>query len=351
MAPICLELKKRKIPFKICVTAQHREMLDQVLNFFEIKPDFDLNLMQPNQSLNGLSSRILSEMDQILKEDKFDLVLVHGDTTTSTMVSLAAFHLGIKVGHVEAGLRTFNKREPFPEELNRQLTGRIADIHFAPTQTAKQNLLKEGVSEHSMIVCGNTVIDALLFTIKKVNSNYISEVIKELTDKVNFSKKIILVTGHRRENFGAGIENICKALTELSKNKNLEIVYPVHLNPNVQSIVFDKLTGISNIHLIAPLEYPSFVWLMSKASIIISDSGGIQEEAPSLNIPVLVTRNTTERFEGINTGCSFIVGTNQELIIKKAIEFLNSEHKIMINPYGDGNSTGVIIDYIEKMKL
>jgi len=252
MAPICLELKKRNIPFKLCVTAQHREMLDQVLAFFEIIPDYDLNLMTPNQSLNELSSRILKEVDAVLKRETFDLVLVHGDTTTSTMVALATFHRGIKVGHVEAGLRTYNKLSPFPEELNRQLTGKIADFHFAPTFKAQQNLLNEGVDASSIIVTGNTVIDALYITLNKIQEGYTNSFIEGLKQKINFSKKIILLTGHRRESFGEGFENICEAILKISCNTNLEIVYPVHLNPNVQDTVYKMLSGKANIHLINP---------------------------------------------------------------------------------------------------
>jgi len=349
MAPICLELKKRNIPFKLCVTAQHREMLDQVLAFFEIIPDYDLNLMTPNQSLNELSSRILKEVDAVLKRETFDLVLVHGDTTTSTMVALATFHRGIKVGHVEAGLRTYNKLSPFPEELNRQLTGKIADFHFAPTFKAQQNLLNEGVDASSIIVTGNTVIDALYITLNKIQEGYTNSFIEGLKQKINFSKKIILVTGHRRESFGEGFENICEAILKISCNTNLEIVYPVHLNPNVQDTVYKMLSGKANIHLINPLDYPSFVWLMNKASLIISDSGGIQEEAPSLNVPVLVTRNATERDEGIEEGFSFLVGTDTSKIVSKTMEILNlccktNERK---NPYGDGNASENIINYLK----
>ena len=352
MAPICLELAKQQVSFKVCVTGQHREMLDQVLEFFEITPDYDLNLMKPNQSLNELSSRILKEMGAIFKKHSFDLVLVHGDTTTSMMASLAAFHSGVKVGHVEAGLRTYNKLSPFPEELNRQLTTRIADFHFAPTKKAVSNLINEDVNKESIIITGNTVIDALFFTLKKLKNNFKTNDIVKLQKQLNFSKKIILVTGHRRESFGKGFENVSSALLEISKREDIELVYPVHLNPNVQKPVNKLLNGKSNIHLIPPLDYPSFVWLMNKSSLIISDSGGIQEEAPSLNIPVLVTRDTTERYEGVAMNCSILVGTNKTKIVKEAHKILNTTKKqVFKNPYGDGKASEIIVNYICKLLL
>ncbi|WP_142785575.1 non-hydrolyzing UDP-N-acetylglucosamine 2-epimerase [Changchengzhania lutea] len=349
MAPICLVLKKENIPFKLCVTAQHREMLDQVLGFFDLAPDYDLNIMQPNQSLNMLSSRILSEMDNIFEKESFDLVLVHGDTTTSSLVALAAFHRNCKVAHVEAGLRTYNKHSPFPEELNRQLTGRIADFHFSPTKTSKQNLLNENVQESKILITGNTVIDALFITLNRIDNGYTNASIENLKKRIDCSKKNILVTGHRRESFGIGFENLCNAILKLSQNKDIEIVYPVHLNPKVQKTVYHRLSGIKNIHLIAPLDYPSFIWLMSKSNLIISDSGGIQEEAPLLNIPVLVTRETTERNEGIKSGCSILVGTNTTRIIEEANRILNAgniKYK-MSNPYGDGFGAVKIVDFIQ----
>jgi UDP-N-acetylglucosamine 2-epimerase (non-hydrolysing) len=353
MAPICIELAKRKIPYKLCVTAQHREMLDQVLKFFKLLPDYDLNVMQPNQSLNRLSSRILIEMDAILENEHFDLVLVHGDTTTSTMVALAAFHRNCKVAHIEAGLRTYNKQSPFPEELNRQLTARISDSHFAPTQRAKQNLLKEYVTEGNIIITGNTVIDSLHITIDKIEKGYTNAFVESLKTTVNFKKQVVLVTGHRRESFGTGFESVCEAILEISKKYDVEIIYPVHLNPNVQSVVYEKLSSINNIHLIAPLDYPSFVWLMSKSVLIISDSGGIQEEAPTLNIPVLVTRETTEREEGVNFGCSILVGTHTKKIIQEANRILataKTNNKI-INPYGNGSAAVKIVNFIQNNLL
>jgi UDP-N-acetylglucosamine 2-epimerase (non-hydrolysing) len=347
MAPICLELAKRSMDFKLCVTAQHREMLDQVLEFFQLVPDYDLNLMLPNQNLNNLSSKILSEMDFILVKEQFNLILVHGDTTTSTMVALAAFNRGCKVAHIEAGLRTFNKKSPFPEEMNRQLTGRISNVHFAPSNKAKSNLLKENINESSIIVTGNTVIDALHIALNKMKDGYTNVSIEALNECVDFTKKIVLVTGHRRENFGHGFEKVCDAILDISKNEDVEVVYPVHLNPNVQEVVHNRLSHTKNIHLIAPLDYPSFVWLMSKSSLIISDSGGIQEEAPSLNIPVLVTRETTEREEGLNAGCSILVGTNTALIVQEAKKILTvGKVGNMINPYGDGLASIRIVDFI-----
>lgn len=350
MAPLYHELKKHVFfEVKVCVTAQHREMLDQVLDFFEIVPDYDLDVMQPNQTLNKLSAHILSKMDGVLNNANPDLVLVHGDTTTSTMVALAAFHLEIKVGHIEAGLRTYNKKSPFPEEINRQLTSRITDYHFAPTLKAEQNLLNEGVKNTSILVTGNTVVDALNFTLEKLENGFTNKAIENLKNKINFDKKILLVTGHRRESFGEGFSNICKAILEISNDKEIEIIYPVHLNPNVQETAFNMLSGVENIHLIQPLNYPSFVWLMSKSSLIISDSGGIQEEAPSFNIPVLVTRETTERDEGINAGFSFLVGTNTSKIVKTANKLLHS--KLLMeakpNPYGDGKAAEKIVNFIK----
>ena len=351
MAPICFELLKQKIPYKLCVTAQHREMLDQVLDFFKLKPDYDLDLMQKNQSLNELSAKILKEIDLVFKSDNFNLVLVHGDTTTSAMVALAAFHRNIKIVHVEAGLRTYKKQSPFPEEMNRQLTSRIADYHFPPTSKASNNLVSEGVPLKNILVTGNTVIDALNITLDKINKGFLNGAIENLKEEIDFNKRIILVTGHRRESFGQGFENICEAILEISKIENVEIVYPVHLNPNVQKIVFEKLSNKENIKLIKPLDYPSFIWLMSKSKLIISDSGGIQEEAPTLNIPVLVTRETTEREEGITCGTSFLVGTNKTKIVNKVKELLNAKNTFTIksNPYGDGIAAKKIVDFIKAL--
>jgi UDP-N-acetylglucosamine 2-epimerase (non-hydrolysing) len=350
MAPVCHELKKQGIPYKLCVTGQHREMLDQVLDFFELTPDYDLDLMKHNQGLNELSARILVGMNTVFDSELFDLVLVHGDTTTSSMVALASFHKGIQVGHVEAGLRTYNKKSPFPEELNRQLTGRIADYHFAPTQRAKDNLVKEGVAEKLIIVTGNTVTDALAYAVDKVSNKYESETIASLKKLVDSSKRLILVTGHRRESFGQGFQDFCEALLLIAADPSLQLIYPVHLNPNVQEVVFKMLSKQDNIHLIAPLDYPSFVWLMNQAAVIISDSGGIQEEAPSLSVPVVVTRDTTERFEGIDAGISFLVGTSTKRIVDKTSEILKrlDDFKGIKNPYGDGDAAEKIIAFISQ---
>tara|TARA_R110002020_G_scaffold293535_4_gene509063 strand:- start:17347 stop:18447 length:1101 start_codon:yes stop_codon:yes gene_type:complete len=347
MAMLCKAFDSYNIKYKLCVTAQHRDMLDQVLNFFQLKPDYDLDLMRPDQSLNSLSARILEGVDSILNNEKFNLVLVHGDTTTAAMVALAAFNNQCKVGHVEAGLRTYNKQNPFPEEVNRQIIGRVADFHFAPTQEAKNNLLQENISENNIIVTGNTVIDALQWTLEKVRtSSFTSAEIKILEEKIDFSKKVILVTGHRRENFGTGLKNVCKSLLQIAE-KDVEIIFPVHLNPQVKNTVFNLLSDISNIHLIDPLDYPSFVWLMSRADLIISDSGGIQEEAPTLGVPVIVTRKTSERAEGLEGGCSYLAGTDIVLIFKYAEELLNKQkQEFFENPYGDGKASKRIIKFI-----
>ncbi|WP_416448161.1 non-hydrolyzing UDP-N-acetylglucosamine 2-epimerase [Leeuwenhoekiella sp. A2] len=348
MAPVLLELKRKNLPHKLCITAQHRELLDPVLNFFSLKVDYDLNLMQADQSLNGLSAAILKEIDGVLTKEKPALVFVHGDTTTSVMVAIAAFHRGCQVGHVEAGLRTYDKQNPFPEELNRQLTARIADFHFAPGERALKNLKQEGVSR--ALVTGNTVIDALKIALNKIEKGYTSKPIENLKKQIDFSKKIILVTGHRRENFGAGFSNICKALLEIAGQKNAELIYPVHLNPNVQGPVYKMLLNQPGIHLIDPLDYPDFIWLMAKADLIISDSGGIQEEAPSLGIPVLVTRTATERVESLKTGRSYLVGTNTGQIVKKTIAILSQGSKLTKeNPYGDGKAAVRIVDFLETL--
>jgi UDP-N-acetylglucosamine 2-epimerase (non-hydrolysing) len=351
MAPLYHGLKKITRDVKVCVTAQHREMLDQVLDFFEIVPDYDLNLMHSNQTLNSLSAKILFKIDDVLQNEKPDLVLVHGDTTTSSMVALAAFHLGIKIGHVEAGLRTYNKKAPFPEEINRQLTGRIADMHFTPTQVATQNLLNEGVLMENILETGNTVIDALLWTVNKIESTqYSHPEIEVLKKMLPTDKKLILVTGHRRENFGDGFENLCQALLEISKKDDIVIVYPVHLNPNVKDVVIELLSSNKNIQLIAPVSYPAFVWLMKESFLIISDSGGVQEEAPSLGKPVLVTRNITERPEGVTAGFSILVGTDTDKIIKETINLIGNfkGFKEIENPYGDGIACERIVRYLNK---
>ena len=352
MAPVVRSLLKNDIHFetKICVTAQHREMLDQVLDFFDIKPDFDLDLMKPNQTLNQLSANILTHIDGVLTTFVPDLVLVHGDTTTSSMVALAAFHRQIKVGHVEAGLRTYNKWAPYPEEINRQITGRIADFHFAPTKVAASNLIeREQVNAKNVFVTGNTVIDALLWGINKVNENRAD--IESIKDFIDPNKKLIVVTGHRRENFGEKFEQFCAALEEIASRKDVQMIYPVHLNPNVQKVVKEHLSNNASILLIDPLDYEAFIWLLNQSYIIITDSGGVQEEAPSLGKPVLVTRDVTERQEAVDEGTVKLVGTNARVIVSTCIDLLDNtaSYKAMEaknNPYGDGTAAQKIVDTI-----
>lgn len=350
MAPIYHQLKKQpNFQVEVCVTAQHREMLDQVLHFFQLITDYDLDLMKAGQTLNQLSASILTAMDTVLQTAQPDLVLVHGDTTTSSMVALAAFHLGIKVGHVEAGLRSFNKLAPFPEEINRQFTGKLADIHFTPTAVTTQNLLDEGVQPQSIIQTGNTVIDALLWTCDKIKEEkYVHPEIELLKNSFPKDKKIILVTGHRRENYGLGFENLCEALISISKRDDVSIVYPVHLNPNVQDVVREKLTNQKNIYLIPPSSYPAFVWLMQESFLILTDSGGIQEEAPTLGKPVLVTRNVSERNEGVKAGFSLVIGTEQKNIEENVIKLLDDFEGFTgtKNPYGDGDAAIKIVEYL-----
>lgn len=351
MAPLYHELLRKNFVVRVCVTAQHREMLDQVLDFFEIIPDYDLDLMQPNQTLNSLSAKILSKVDEVLIIEKPDLVLVHGDTTTSSMVALAAFHLGIKVGHVEAGLRTYNKQAPFPEETNRQISSRIADMHFTPTQQATQNLLNEGISPNTIAETGNTVIDALFWTLNKIEQeNYQHPEIEQLKKTLSFDKKIVLVTGHRRENFGDGFQNLCDALLKVSERDDVEIVYPVHLNPNVKDVVYELLSNKANIKLVAPVSYPAFVWLMKQSFMIVTDSGGIQEEAPSLGKPVIVTRTVSERPEGVVAGFSALVGTDKNKIVNAIQNILDNftGFENIRNPYGNGNASEKIVDCLLK---
>ena len=336
---------------KVCVTGQHRKMLDQVLLYFDIKPDYDLNLMKPNQNLYNLTSEVITGMKPILESFQPDYVYVHGDTTTTMAASISGFYSGAKICHIEAGLRTNNMNSPFPEEMNRQVASRIASYHFAPTEKAKNNLLKENIDESKILITGNTVIDALLESIDRVSSIENKE-IAELNKVIDFNKKILLVTGHRRENHGEGLVNICVALKEIATNNNdLEIVYPVHLNPNVLKTVNNLLGEINNIHLIKPLSYPSFVWIMKKSYLIITDSGGIQEEAPSLGKPVLVMRDTTERPEAVDAGTVIIVGTDKNKIVKEATDLLHNKEKYnsmseLRNPYGDGKACSRIVEFI-----
>lgn len=348
MAPLIHELKRQKLGFKVCVTAQHREMLDQVMDFFEIGPDYDLDLMQPNQSLNQLSAKIIQEIDWVFEKEQPVVVLVQGDTTSSAMIALAAFHRGIKVGHIEAGLRTYNKAAPFPEEVNRQLTARIADWHFAPTIKANSNLLKEQIPGEHIYLTGNTVVDALEWVIAKMESEPLSEEIQKVKNLLNPNKKLILVTGHRRESFGDGLVHICEALMELSERGDLELIYPVHLNPMVSGPVRKLLSNKNNIHLIAPVSYPTLLWLMQCCSLIISDSGGIQEEAPTFKKPVLVTREVSERMEGVEAKLSFLVGTDKNKIVEEAIRILDNPQNFsgIDNPYGDGKAAERIVEYL-----
>jgi UDP-N-acetylglucosamine 2-epimerase (non-hydrolysing) len=354
MAPVVKELQSKSDFWKteVCLTGQHRQMLDQVMDFFEIEGDYDLNVMKTNQTLFDLSANILVGMKEVLNRSKPDLVLVHGDTTTSTMAALAAFYFGAKVGHVEAGLRTFDKWAPFPEEMNRVLTGRLTDFHFAPTEKASQNLIEEQIKPDSILITGNTVIDALLFSVEKVRKKK-SNRAKEIEQMIDFSKPVILVTGHRRENFGEGFLNICKALLEISQRSDVEIVYPVHLNPNVQKPVNELLKGQASIHLIEPLDYETFVWLMDQSYLVITDSGGVQEEAPSLGKPVLVMREKTERPEAVEAGTVILVGTDPHKIVNETIKLI--EDKVwyekmshLHNPYGDGKAAKRISSFLEK---
>src|SRR5690606_16034186 len=326
MDPLVQEFSRHpdKFTTKVCITAQHREMLDQVMDFFEITPGYDLNLMRHNQNLYNLTSDIMLGLKPILEEFQPDYVYVHGDTTTTMAASIASFYGAAKVCHVEAGLRTYNLQSPFPEEMNRQVTGIVSHFHFAPTETSKENLLTENKSENAICITGNTVIDALLFGIERVNSpEFRDDEIEELKNLIQPEKRIILVTGHRRENHGEGFIRICEALKQIAlENPDVQIIYPVHLNPNVKEPVYKILSGIENISLISPLAYPAFIWLMEKSYLIITDSGGVQEEAPSLGKPVLVMRDTTESPEAVSAGTVILVGTNKEKIISEASRLL-----------------------------
>lgn len=357
MAPLALELMSHtQLDVKVCVTAQHRQMLDQVLDLFALKPDYDLNLMQPGQDLYDITTRALLGLRDVFAEAKPDLVLVHGDTTTTFAASLSAFYQRIPVGHVEAGLRTGDIYSPWPEEINRKLTGSLTKLHFAPTPKSEKNLLTENVPQSQVFVTGNTVIDALIQVEHKVNND--ETINKELSRKFDFldtGKKLILVTGHRRESFGGGFENICRALKTLSENEDVQILYPVHLNPNVQEPVNRLLADTNNIFLIDPQDYLPFVYLMSRAHIILTDSGGVQEEAPSLGKPVLVMRDTTERPEAIEAGTVKLVGTEYQAIVEQAQLLLDDDeaYKSMSfahNPYGDGKACQRIAEIIMQNK-
>lgn len=356
MAPLVHMLNKDdRFISKCCVTAQHREMLDQVLELFEIVPDFDLNLMRAGQSLNDVTARILLELKPVLEEFKPDIVLVHGDTATTFAASLASYYEQVEIGHVEAGLRTGNIYSPWPEEGNRKLTGVLTKYHFAPTSMSQENLLLEGVGPERISVTGNTVIDALLMIKKKIDHD--EKLRSQLASQfpvLDESKKLILVTGHRRESFGGGFERICEALALVAKeNKDAQVLYPVHLNPNVREPVNRILSGVDNVHLIEPQQYLPFIYLMSRAHVILTDSGGIQEEAPSLGKPVLVMRDTTERPEAVAAGTVKLVGTNVDKIVTGLRELLNNQlaYEAMSfahNPYGDGLACQRILDELAK---
>ena len=364
MAPLVMELQKQKerIETVVCVTGQHREMLDQVLEIFDIKPDYDLNIMKRGQDLYDVTARVLTGMREVLKEIKPDIVLVHGDTTTSTAAALAAFYQQIPVGHVEAGLRTHNIYSPWPEEMNRLLTGRLATYHFSPTPLSRNNLIKESINDRNIIVTGNTVIDALYWVVDKIKNN--KELDNELesvlskagydVNRLDNGKKLVLITGHRRENFGDGFINMCTAIKDLTvKYPDLDFVYPMHLNPNVRKPIHEvfgeDLSGLKNMFFIEPLEYLSFVYLMEKSSIVLTDSGGIQEEAPGLGKPVLVMRDTTERPEALNAGTVKLVGTDYNKIVNEVSSLIDDKAAYekmskAVNPYGDGLACGRIVN-------
>ena len=359
MASVVKELGKYSdtIISKVCVTAQHRQMLDQVLDLFEIRPDYDLDIMKPGQDLFDVTCSVLHGLKAVFEQERPDIVLVHGDTTTTMAASLAAYYCRLAVGHVEAGLRTGNKFAPFPEEINRKVAGVLADLHFAPTAWARENLLAEGVSSEVIYVTGNTVIDSLLTVADKVrHDDAIRKDMAQTFSFLNSDKRLILVTGHRRENFGKGFEQICRALAEIADSREeIEILYPVHLNPNVREPVQRLLGKVrhNNIHLIEPVDYIPFVWLMDRSCLIITDSGGVQEEAPSLGKPVLVMRDTTERPEALKAGTVILVGTDSGKIVQETFKLLDDDTAYQRmsqahNPYGDGHAAGRIVDVLLK---
>lgn len=354
MAPVVEALKNDdSFTVKVCVTAQHREMLDQVLQLFNIRPDFDLDLMQQGQDLTDITSRVLIGMRDVFAKWKPDLVLVHGDTTTTLATSLASYYQKIRVAHIEAGLRTGDIYSPWPEEVNRKVASAICDLHFAPTHLSKQNLINEGISSEKIFITGNTVIDALLSVANKIHENMnLKAELAALFPFLDDERRVILVTGHRRENFGAGFERICTALAQIAKRKDIQIIYPIHLNPNVQEPVRRNLSNYSNIHLIEPQDYLPFVYLMTKSNIILTDSGGVQEEAPSLGKPVLVMRDTTERPEAVSAGTVKLVGTDSDLIVKEVnylldVPNLYNSMAQAHNPYGDGNAASAVIKVLK----
>ena len=358
MAPVIRELAQTpNIESRVCVTAQHRQMLDQVLNLFDIKPDYDLNLMREDQSLAELSAAIFTHLDPIFSDFRPDWVLVQGDTTTVAITALLSYYRRIRVGHVEAGLRTHDKWQPFPEEINRRVAGVIADLHFAPTEWAKQNLLREGISEKAIAVTGNPVIDALQFVAKQPDPEEIVRLLGKLKiGNEESGKKLILVTAHRRENFGRPLEDICNALKDLATRGDVEIVYPVHLNPNVQEPVYHMLKRVNHITLLPPLDYLPLVGLMRHSTLILTDSGGIQEEAPALGIPVLVLREVTERPEGIEAGTLKLVGTATQRIVEEAKRLLEDESAYYsmakaADPFGDGHAAQKIVRTLMNYKI
>ncbi len=360
MAPLVIELKKNKdIKTLTCVTAQHREMLDQVLRVFDVKPEIDLDIMKKDQDLCDVTSNIIHKLKECFLEEKPDLVLVHGDTTTSFVAALVCFYLGIKVGHVEAGLRTNNLYAPFPEEFNRQVTGIISNLHFAPTQASAANLLREGKNKDNIFVTGNTVIDSMQLVLKRINEDTkrLNKITSSLKSSINFNwekEKFVLITGHRRENFGQGFKNICESIKKFcQKYEDVHFIYPVHLNPNVRKPVNSILSEIKNISLVEPLDYENFVYLMSFAYLVLTDSGGIQEEAPSLGIPVLVMRDETERPEALEAGTVMLTGTSKDSIFTNLEKLFNDkkQYKKMsksTNPYGDGKASKRIVKIIKK---
>ncbi len=357
MAPVIQELRKaRSFTTKVCVSAQHRHMLDQVLAIFDIKPDFDLDLMRPDQQLAELTAGVLCGMRDLYREWRPDLVLVQGDTTTTFASSLAAFYENIPVGHIEAGLRTGNKSAPWPEEVNRSLTGILSTFHYAPTEGARRNLLAEGVDSQSIVVTGNTVIDALRDVVCRFKTNpRLMSSLEQQFAYLDSQRRLVLVTGHRRENFGEGFERICQALRTLAERDDVEIVYPVHLNPNVRKPVHQILGKVRNIHLIAPQEYLPFAYLMQKCFLIITDSGGIQEEAPFLGKPVLLMRDTTERPEAVEAGTVKLVGTNAQTILNEANRLLDDRAAYIgmsktINPFGDGFAAAKIVEHLSRVQ-
>lgn len=355
MAPLVRQAKSQScFSVHVCVTAQHREMLDRVLDFFEITPDFDLNLMKQNQTLNSITCSVVAGLDAILDKKEYDCILVHGDTSTTAAAALCAFHRKIPVAHVEAGLRTYDLASPWPEELNRRVACLASSLHLAPTEKSSQNLIREGVDQSKILVTGNTVIDALNYASNKLdNDSRLKEQMSSLFPFLDNDKKMVLVTGHRRENFGDGFKEICSGLLELSEVEDVQIVYPVHLNPNVQKPVQEILGNKANIYLIAPQDYLPFIFLMKTSYLIITDSGGVQEEAPSLGKPVLVMRDTTERPEAVEAGTVKLVGSNSKNINKEALKLLrdDTEYKKMIsaaNPYGDGNASKRIMEFLNE---